>query len=856
MRNIFKIFILGLLLLNASWGTSQKKLSGFIMDENDTPIPFVEILVKNDASQRTIADLNGYYEMRLLPGEYFLVFRSVGYKEREGYVAITDSDVEKNMQLFPETINEINDVTISVKKSNPGRDIMLKVVERRDTINPWNHPHTCDVYIKASGKINQNEKSEKEIEKEKAKKEKEAEKKSKKESKEESDTQNELNGPVQVEDPFAVEKNKNEKLANSMNLVEVQLSRSFAPYNYTKEIRNAFESRGNTRDLYYTTTVKSNFNFFTNLLYLDDLHHSPVSSPISGPGILSYKYRLVEQYEENGQNISKIKIIPRGSSTSTLAGYIWVIDSLWMIQKLELTLEKGNLILYDHFTIKQEFENQGDTLCVLQKQELIYGNKFNNNYTNYKTVATFTKYNFNPKFSKKYFSNELSVTEKEAYEKDTSYWRSNRTIGLTEEEQQYIITKDSLEDFYNRKEYLDSVDSVFNKITILKVLWFGIDHRNRANKSQWYSSSLANMIEPIGIAGPRVDYGFYYFKKWDNQRIFWTSPSISMGIINKDPKGSFRAYYLFNPFKFGSVWGGFSHNFDLIQFNNAISQVYKRSNFIEKTELYAGMEYELFNGLYFNTDINFSERRNLDSNKYQFVTILDNTLPNDKPKVFDPYQALITSFTLYYIPGQKYMREPYRKVLLGSKWPTIYSTIEYGTPRIFGSDVNHVYLSGGLRQTFKIGTLGTSKYNFKMGQFLNSTVLKEPDYKYHRQSDPYWFSDPLNSFQGLQTNLPSKKLMLEGHFIHHDNGAIVNKIPFMKKTNIGLVGGTGVLYVSEFNYQHYEIFVGLERIFKIGRQRLRIGVYNVSSDGNKIKPKNEWKFSIDFLNDRDMSFNF
>jgi hypothetical protein len=44
---------------------------------------------------------------------------------------------------------------------------------------------------------------------------------------------------------------------------------------------------------------------------LDDLHQSPVSSPISAPGILSYKYRLEDQYEENGLKINKIKISPK-----------------------------------------------------------------------------------------------------------------------------------------------------------------------------------------------------------------------------------------------------------------------------------------------------------------------------------------------------------------------------------------------------------------------------------------------------------------------------------------------------------------------------------------------------------------
>ena len=112
--------------------------------------------------------------------------------------------------------------------------------------------------------------------------------------------------------------------------------RYYASKDKVKEIRNAVTLRGSEKNLYYTTTIKSNFNFFENLLYLDDLHQTPVISPISGPGIISYKYRLEKKIEENGQVISKIKIIPRNISTSTLEGYIWVIDSLWLIQKIEL----------------------------------------------------------------------------------------------------------------------------------------------------------------------------------------------------------------------------------------------------------------------------------------------------------------------------------------------------------------------------------------------------------------------------------------------------------------------------------------------------------------------------------------
>src|SRR5690554_7917982 len=84
---------------------------------------------------------------------------------------------------------------------------------------------------------------------------------------------------------------------NNTNMVEVEMNRSYAPPNNIKEIRTGYSKRGNDRNLYFTTTAKSNFNFFQNTLSLDDLSKSPVQSPISTAGILSYKYQLVEKIE-------------------------------------------------------------------------------------------------------------------------------------------------------------------------------------------------------------------------------------------------------------------------------------------------------------------------------------------------------------------------------------------------------------------------------------------------------------------------------------------------------------------------------------------------------------------------------
>lgn len=815
------------LLLNFT-ANAQRLLNGTIYDESYSPIPYAKIYVKNNAELRTQADVNGHYEMRLFEGEYYLVFSATGYTDRESYVVLNNQTVTRDIQLFPGKFEQLDEFEVAVKRTNPGRDIMMKVVEKRDQINPWKLPHSVDVYIKASEKITRTGKK-------------------KNKQKEEIEY-------IDIDNPFEDEGKKKIDLANNMNLVEIQLKRNFSPPNKVKEVRNAYTMRGNDKQLYYTTTVKSNFNFFQNLVQLDDLHQTPLSSPISAPGILSYKYRLESQYMEDGYKIHKIKITPRNTATTTLSGYIYVIDSLWIVQKLDLKMEKGNLLRYDYFQIEQTYSHPGDTICLLTQQTLTYGTKFKDEVSACKTDATFSSYDFNAHFSKKFFGNELAITEKEAYIKDSTFWASARTTQLTQEEQQYIIVKDSLRDRMNRKEYLDSIDHVFNKLTFWKVAWFGIDHRDRDKKVQWTINSLAASSRPIYVAGPRVAPGYYYYKKWANEKFIDSYTELSYGFKNKDIKGRTWLRYRYDPFHLGTIGINFSHDFEAIRSYDAISQIFKRSNFIEATSIKFSYDYEVLNGFYINPDFSFIERRNL--RNYKFVTVLDDVLNNDKPTEFKSYQAAIASITVSYIPSQKYMREPNRKVVLGSKWPTFYAYYEKGIPQLFGSDVNHDYLLVGIKQTFKIGTLGTSSYHIKTGEFLNSKSLKDADMKYNRRSDRFWFSNPLYSFQGLDSTLPTNKRIYEGHIIHHDNGAIINKIPFMKKTGIGLVIGAGILYVTEYKWQHYEVLIGLERNFKFSKRRLRIGIYGVISDGNHIKPTPGYKISFAVLDDKSMKWNF
>ena len=189
-----RIFLLLLICNITNLVFSQQLVSGRVIDERNSSIPYTTIYAKNNADLRTITDINGYYEMRLFPGEYFLIFSAEGYEDRESYVMISEQKVQRNIQLFPQKINEIQEIKVVTKKTNPGRDILLKVIEKREKISPWSLPHKVEVYIKASEKITYKDKN--------------------------KDKSKDASG---IEDPFEIVRMKQDSI-NNRNFVEVNLN--------------------------------------------------------------------------------------------------------------------------------------------------------------------------------------------------------------------------------------------------------------------------------------------------------------------------------------------------------------------------------------------------------------------------------------------------------------------------------------------------------------------------------------------------------------------------------------------------------------------------------------------------------
>ena len=376
------------------------------------------------------------------------------------------------------------------------------------------------------------------------------------------------------------------------------------------------------------------------------------------------------------------------------------------------------------------------------------------------TVLAFSEYQRDYVFPNRFFGNEVSVITQEAYKRDSSFWNSTRPEPLTADQRKVIAYRDSIEAARTNKHYLDSIEAMYNKVKFGEVVFSGIGFRNDSLKSNIYISSLLNTIGFEVIGGWRLGPNSFYFKRYESGRAISMSGGFNYGLKNKDIQGSANVWWRYNPFRSGDLSIRTGRSFYSINSFDAYLNQLRISNYILHDHVDLFHRIELFNGFFIAADIGFHDRQSLEN--YDRTSVINEVIDETEPLIFEGYQALISNIKITYTPKQRFMSEPNRKIILGSKFPTFGLTHRKGWNRIFTSDIDFDYIETSVEQNLLLGTLGSSKYTLQLGKFVNTKDLRYVDLKRFRQSDPILYSDPLLSFQLLDTSLVATDWYFEG----------------------------------------------------------------------------------------------
>jgi hypothetical protein len=260
---------------------------------------------------------------------------------------------------------------------------------------------------------------------------------------------------------------------------------------------------------------------------------------------------------------------------------------------------------------------------------------------------------------------------------------------------------------------------------------------------------------------------------------------------------------------------------------NSISTLLYGDNFMKTYENYfaaTGFTQRFENGLRFNVKALYEDRVPLNNTtkftvfKSDSVDITPNYPYEKIASQFNRYQAVIVSADISFKPGQQYIQFPYRKVAIGSKYPTFTLNYTRGLNGIFGSDVNFDKWKFNVANDNNFKLWGLLKYNVGVGGFLNNKTVYIQDYQHFNGNRSTLAAEYLNSFQlsSYYANSTTAKFYGMAHIEHHFNGLLTNKIPGFNQLNWNLVAGTNTFYINQLS-NHVELFAGLENILKIFR---------------------------------------
>jgi len=788
------------------------KISGKITNNKMEPLALVSVQVKGSV-KGTVSKENGTYELQLEEGTYDIAFSMLGYKTYLVNLVVT-KDYVQNIILETDDAKGLSEVIVKGKIKDKSEEIIRNVIKRKDEILAAAGAYSCTVYIKAT---------------------------------QEDSSQRKIKTKKKSVDSLKIDPNRD---LFGMSMAEISLRYDHENDNNVKEERVGVTKRGNPEALFYLSLTEGDFNLYNNLLKSRVLSEVPFLSPVSYSGLAAYRYKMINIKQENGKKIYTISVKPRQLSNVTVEGELTILDSVWVILSAHFTLPGYHIPKYDHFEIDQQYNYVDNKAWMITRQQFIYYSKTGKGKLSGETIASYKDFEFNKNFPRKYFGTELSSTAQEAYKRDSSFWEQTRTEPLTSKEIRFIHYKDSLFRVTTSKPYLDSLDSLTNRVTWKKLLLLGQIRYNREKKRTWNLPPLADVFDPFQFGGARLRVTLGYNKTFESRKNIFAFGSLSYGFRNHDVNGNVSVTHMYNPFNRGFINLSAQRDFQYIYAGDAWINMLRRNNFYLNQGFAINHGVEVANGIMLYTNGEIAFRRSLKD--YKTGTKIDELFPdtfdNDTAIAFDPYNAVYGTIKLQYTPHQRYIREPKEKIILGSKWPTFYISLRKGIAGVFKSKVDFDYLEFGIEQELKLGVTGVSKYSIRSGSFLSQKDLRLVDYKFMRRGDPLLFMNPHEAFQSLDSTFPIFRRFYQAHYLHEFNGAILNKIPLFKKLQLREVAGGGFLYAHERNLRYIEAFAGVERVIKWPFNPLykfKMGVYVVSSFANQFR--NPVQFKIGFM---------
>lgn len=766
-------------------------VSGKITDEQNQPVPFASVYIKN-TTKGTSANSEGEYTLQLKPGTYDIQYKAVGYRQQSRTVELnknTSVDIVLQVEAY-----QLNDVTIKSGGEDPAYAIIRKAIKNRKKHLNEVDAYNCEVYIKGLQKL--------------------------------------LAAPKKFLG-FDVQKAAREMGLDSNRRGIVYLSESESKFSFmrpdkTHEELISSKVSGSNQAFSFNRASDIQVNFYENIQTWNGLNLRPLVSPIADNALFYYNYRYIGFSTENGETVDKIKVTPKRGYDACFQGYIYILEDSWRLYGLDLFItKKQNINFVDTLKLKEQFIPVNKNVWMPSSIRFDFTAALLSFKVGGYYMAVYKDYDINPKTNKKDFNEVMRIT-KGSNKKDSTYWANERPVPLTDEEKTDYEKKAVLARKRESKPYLDSLDKVNNKFSLLDLTYESYHHRNRYNHEYYNLDAILPSIRFNTVQGFNLNYGASFSKQIDSNtnRYFTAGIRAGYGFSNKKFTG---AVYAAIPA--GEYNLGFNAGSEIVDLNNhtpisplinTVYSLFERQNF-EKLyqKQYASFSTgrRITGGWLASAYVEWANRTALtNSSSYSFFkpdghdfTSNNPYLPNQDAPLFAQNQSFKVSVRTSYDFSDRYETYPTGRRYLPSKYPTIGLTFTKGIKNIFGSDVDYDLLTADIsKSNINAGVFGQTSFYIGAGKFLNNNSLFYPDYKQFSGNQVLFAQTGINSFLLLNYYTYSTYTKyIEGHFEQNFSGFILNKIPLIRKLKLQEI--LDVNYLSTPALKNYtELGIGVQ----------------------------------------------
>jgi hypothetical protein len=777
---------------------SAAQVTGLITDEKGNLLSYASVLVKGTGVGTTAND-QGRFTLQLDPGKYVLVCQYVGYGREEKTINVSGAEQVVNFKLKVQQTT-MKEFVVRPGGEDPAYEIIRNAIKKRSYYLNQLDKFQCQVYIKGQLKLRGFPKKF-------------------------------FGQKVDFED------------GDTSKLKMLYLAESISTYSVEKPDKVKIvvtSTKVSGQSDAFGLSQPQIISFYENNIQIGrNLNPRGFVSPIADNALAYYNYKFEGVFTEDGEEINKIKVIPKHKFEPVFSGYINITDGDWRIHSVQLQLTKeSQMELVDTLRIEQLYVPLNKDVWVIKNQVIYPAVKFFgfDGYGSF--VNVYSDFNLHPTFGKKFFNNTLLKYLDSSNKRTLAFWDSVRPVPLQVEEIKDYKKKDSLEEVRKSPHYLDSLDRKRNKLSLPALLITGQTFSREKNRVTYSLNPLLTSINFNTVEGWVVDLMGTYKKKFDSALIsrknIFLSPYIRYGFSNHHLNGGLTTGFDAGK-KFVtsfSLSGGkeiyqFNNQSTYTELSNTLTTLFLKQNLFKIYEAWYGKASfvkGVGDGLEFRSSVDYQDRMPLENTN--FFIIYDY-----KKRVFTPnyptelisqnitrHQAFSFSAGLTWQPGARYIEFPGNKFSIGSKYPTFNLDYIKGIPGVFGSDVNYDKWRLVMNDNVNLKLSGTLKYRVAIGGFLNSREVQVPDYQHFNGNQSFFASAYLNSFQlaPFYQNSTITNFYTTLNLEHHLNGLLTNKLPLLKRLNWNLVAGTNAFFVNSHN-NYVEIFAGLENIFKIFR---------------------------------------